>query len=95
MPRSKPRYNPRARKPSPVMTAEQYNAACEQLGLAIYGSAIVLGISLSSAQRYAAGKQAIPQVVRRLLLALVLLRSLGHSLDATAWERHISPRVGT
>jgi hypothetical protein len=56
-----------------IMSAKQYRDACTKLGISIYASAKVLGISLSSAQRYAKGSHEIPDTVARLLRALVRL----------------------
>lgn len=63
----------RPNKPSGAMTARQYHAACKKLGISIYASAKVLGVSLSTAQRYGGGKWAIPETVAKLLRALVAL----------------------
>jgi hypothetical protein len=53
------------------MTAQEYHSCLAALDLSVYASARVLGISLSSAQRYAAGQRAIPEPVARLLRLLV------------------------
>lgn len=53
--------------------AAQYKAACKTLDISIYASARVLGISLSSAQRYAGGQWPVPETVAKLLRALVKL----------------------
>jgi hypothetical protein len=55
------------------MTREQYHEACRSLNLSpTYGAARALGISQSSASRYANGRP-IPETVARLLRALMLL----------------------
>lgn len=71
-PPAKPIVHP-ARSGVQHMTAAQYKAACKKLDISIYASAKVLGISLSSAQRYAGGQWPVPETVAKLLRALVKL----------------------
>lgn len=56
-----------------AVTALQYRAACNKLGITVNGSAKVLGISRASAHRYAAGQWDVPETVAKLLRALVAL----------------------
>lgn len=49
------------------MTAEQYKAAREQLGLSNYALAPKLAVHLRTAQRYEAGDIPIPDTIARLL----------------------------
>jgi hypothetical protein len=55
------------------MTSKEYRKTCDKLGISIYASARVLGISLRQAQRYAAEEAAIPETVAKLLRAMVRL----------------------
>lgn len=55
------------------MTAKEFHAALKKLDLSVYASAKVLCISLSQAQRYAAGTHPIPEKVAKLLRAMVAL----------------------
>jgi hypothetical protein len=55
------------------LTSLEYRKACTKLGLSIYASSKVLGISLSSAQRYATDKWPVPATVAKLIRALVAL----------------------
>jgi hypothetical protein len=57
-----------------AMTARQYVAACEKLGVSPgYGAARVLGISKDMAQRYTKDQWPVPATVAKLLRALVAL----------------------
>lgn len=71
-PPAKPIVHP-ARSGVQHMNAKEYKQACRKLGISIYASAKVLGISLSSAQRYAGGQWPVPETVAKLLRALVKL----------------------
>lgn len=55
------------------MDSIEYREGCALLGISIYRSAKVLGISLASAKRYAAGSHPIPGTVAKLLRALCML----------------------
>lgn len=48
------------------MTADEFNKALKGLGVSVYASPPVLGVSLRQAQRYSAG-EAIPMPVAKLL----------------------------
>ena len=50
------------------MTADEFNRALKALGLSVYASPEVLGVSLRQAQRYSAG-ETIPMPVAKLLRA--------------------------
>lgn len=50
------------------MTAETYKATLKMLGLSVYASGGVLGISLRQSQRYAAGEASVPLTIARLLV---------------------------
>lgn len=53
------------------MTAAQYRAACKSLGISpAYGAAKALGISVTSAQRYAKGTWPVPETVAKLLACM-------------------------
>jgi len=54
------------------MTASEYNAALKELGLSVYASRKVLGISLRQSQRYSAGHQVVAQPVANHLRLLLL-----------------------
>ena len=56
----------------PMMTANEYNAALKELGLSVYASPKVLGISLRQSQRYSSGEQAVAQPVENHLRLLRL-----------------------
>lgn len=51
------------------MNSEQYRAILKNLGLSVYASGRIIGISLRQSQRYAAG-DAIPVPIARLLIML-------------------------
>jgi hypothetical protein len=68
-----PTNQARYRAESGPMSALQYRAACNELGITANGSAKVLGISRASAHRYAAGQWDVPETVAKLLRALVAL----------------------
>ena len=53
------------------MTAKQYRAALEKLGLTIVGAAPVLGISRRQAQRVAAGDSPVPEPIQKLLALII------------------------
>lgn len=55
------------------MTSAQYRKACKALGISVYASAKVLGISNSTAQRYAYDRAVIPETIAKLLRAMVRL----------------------
>lgn len=55
------------------MKPDEYKHLIGVLGLSVYASADVLGVSLRTAQRYAAGEKPIPPPVAKLLRALVAL----------------------
>lgn len=55
------------------MTALEYRAARNKLGISVLDSAKVLGISRATAYRYEAGQWDVPETVARLLRALVAL----------------------
>lgn len=55
------------------MTALEYRAARNKLGISIEESAGVLGISRATAYRYEAGQWDVPETVAKLLRALVKL----------------------
>lgn len=59
------------------MTPNQYRAALARLGLTTAGQATAeaLGVTLRTAQRYAAGETPIPRTVELLLDALLRERS--------------------
>lgn len=59
--------------PKKTMTRTQFNAALSKLGLSVYASAPVLGISLRQAQRYSSGEATIPETIAKLLRAMILL----------------------
>ena len=59
--------------PSKTMTARQFDAALSKLGLSVYASAPLLGISLRQAQRYSAGETEVNPTVAKLLRAMLLL----------------------
>jgi DNA-binding transcriptional regulator YiaG len=59
------------------MTARDYRAAREKLGLSNYALAPKLGIHLRTAQHYEAGTRPIPLAIARLL---------------EAWVRHGMPK---
>jgi hypothetical protein len=42
------------------MTAREFNDALAELGISVYASAKVLGISLRQAQRYSSGEEGVP-----------------------------------
>jgi hypothetical protein len=54
-------------KDDTTMTARQYRRAVEELGISVYRSAQVLGVSLRQAQRFAAGETPVPRPVAKLL----------------------------
>jgi DNA-binding transcriptional regulator YiaG len=54
----------------PAMTAEEFNAALRKLKLSVYASRRVLGVSLSTAQKYSGGLSPIPMPIARLLKLL-------------------------
>jgi hypothetical protein len=58
------------------MTAFQYQMHCKKLGISVYRSAKVLGISLRQAQRYAKGEREIPKLVGIALRAMVRLGTI-------------------
>ena len=55
------------------MTKKQFNDAVARLGLSVYASAPVLGISLRQAQRYSSGESEVPATIAKLLRAMILL----------------------
>ena len=53
------------------MTAKQFNAACERLGIESHRRAArVLGLGRSTVIRYASGRTAAPESIKRLLAML-------------------------
>jgi hypothetical protein len=58
-------------KEDTTMTARQYRKAVEELGISVYASARVLGVSLRQAQRFAAGETPVPRPVAKLLRLMV------------------------
>lgn len=52
------------------MLPSEYREGCALLGISVYRSATVLGISLRTAQRYASGEADVPLTVAKLLRAL-------------------------
>lgn len=58
-----------------TMTAKQFNAALNELGLTPYAAAALLGVSLRTSHRYAAGDSKVPRYVA-LLLAMYLEHGL-------------------
>ncbi len=53
------------------MTAKQFNAACERLGITSHRRAArVLGLGRSTVIRYASGRTAAPESIKRLLTML-------------------------
>jgi hypothetical protein len=58
--------------PNGAMTAKQFNDALRALGLSVYASPNVLGISLRQAQRYSSGEQEIAQPIANHLRLLLL-----------------------
>ncbi len=59
------------------MTAKEYNEALRKLGLSVYASPKVLGISLRQSQRYSSGEQAVAQpIANHLRLLMVHFQSL-------------------
>jgi hypothetical protein len=53
------------------MTAKQFNAACERLGIESHRrAALVLGIGRSTVIRYAHGRTPAPESIKRLLTML-------------------------
>jgi hypothetical protein len=67
--------------PSATMDGTAYRAACEKLAISVYKSAEELGISLRSAQRYAAGESPIPERVAKLLRVLIQLSERAANKD--------------
>jgi DNA-binding transcriptional regulator YiaG len=55
------------------MTANQYRAAIEKLGLSQRGAARFLGVDERSSRRWALGESAIPEAVAKLLRLMVRL----------------------
>ena len=66
---------------SSEISKRDYNMACEALGISVYASAKLLGISLRQAQRYSAGDTDVPEVVSKLLDML-----MRHGVPK-AWKR--------
>lgn len=58
------------------MTAKQYKAHLDTLGLSIVGAAPVFGMSRRQAQRIAAGDPPVPQAVAKLVTIAINLKSL-------------------
>jgi hypothetical protein len=56
------------------MTRSEYNFVLHELGLTSYSAPAALGISRRQSYRYAAGDQPVPDVVAKLLAALIELR---------------------
>jgi hypothetical protein len=54
------------------MTANEFNEALRKLGLSVYASPNVLGISLRQAQRYSSGEEAVAQRTANHLRVLLL-----------------------
>lgn len=49
------------------MTPKQYVANLKKLGLSVYASGPILGISMRQSQRYASGETEIPATIAKLL----------------------------
>ena len=64
-----------ARLPS-TMTAGEFDAALQQLGISVYASAKVLRISLRQAQRDSSGEAPVPPSIVKLICALIALVGL-------------------
>ena len=60
------------KKPYAEMTAAEYRAALNKLGLSIVSSAEHLGVSHRQSQRYANGTSAVADPVAKLLLRLAI-----------------------
>lgn len=71
-----PTNQARYRASDKPMSALQYRAACNKLGITANGSAKVLGISRASAHRYAAGQWDVPETVAKALRQEIELRQL-------------------
>jgi hypothetical protein len=55
-----------------AMTAREFHSlVTERLGLSVYASRRMLGVSLRQAQRYAAGEAAVPETIAKLLRLIV------------------------
>jgi hypothetical protein len=95
-----------AQMPTPEeMTAKEYNEALRDLGLSVYASPGVLGISLRQSQRYSSGEQEVPpRVANHLRLLLLHVRTLkerrrdliaGIGVIESGKVRHHSGRIDT
>lgn len=69
------------------MTGDEYKAACARLGMSVYRSAKVLGISLSTAQRYSLDKMEIPRAVELVLRLMLKHGETPETVDAPAKRR--------
>lgn len=67
-------YHSAVTRQSGDMTAAQFRRALNQLGLSVYASGPVLGLSLRQAQRIAAGESPVPRPVAKLLRLMLRLR---------------------
>lgn len=57
-----------------MMTANQYRAAIEKLGLTQNGAAAFLGVSERTGRRFALGEVAVPSSVAMLLRLMIRLK---------------------
>jgi hypothetical protein len=58
------------------MTALQYRKACATLGISVYKSGEVVGVTKRQAYRYASGETPVPEIVAKLLRALIRLGTI-------------------
>jgi hypothetical protein len=58
------------------MNADQYRKACAQLAITVRRSAEVLSVSERQAYRYANGRSPVPEMVAKLLRALIRLGTI-------------------
>jgi hypothetical protein len=70
------------KKPCVEMTAEEYRAALDKLGLSIVGSAEHLGVSHRQSQRYANGMSPVADPVAKLLRLAIRIGLTTNDLKA-------------
>lgn len=63
------------------MTAEEYKAALEKLGLTLIGAARLFGVDYSTSRRWADGRREVPPPVARFLRFLM-------AANVEPWEVH-------
>ena len=56
------------------MKAREFTAALDRLGLSVYASGKVIGLSLRQSQRVAAGESPVPRPVAKLITLLLKKR---------------------